>query len=91
VKLSVNQAFAMDLLENGPVNEAWAILNLGATRRRTMRSLERIGFCRWYPTPEHWKLTPDGKAWLADENARVALREHQAKTDAAIAAYRSAP
>jgi hypothetical protein len=62
----------MGLLEEGPVNEAWALLNLGAARRRTMRSLERLGLVRWYPTPEHWKLTAEGRAWHQDEYARRA-------------------
>lgn len=76
------------LRELGAMNEHQAVMFIGKSRRTTLRSLIHLGLVRWFPTPEHWKLTPDGKAWLNDEDARRQLAEHQAKTDAAVKAWR---
>ena len=88
-KLSATQTDALySLREFGSMDETVAAMFVGKSRKVTMRSLCAMGLARWYPTPEHWKLTPDGRAWLNDEDARRSVAEHQAKTDAAIAAYR---
>lgn len=90
MKLSSVQADAMYAMrEFGALSEAGAAAYVGRSRQVTLRSLERAGLARWYPTPEHWKLTPDGRAWLNDEDARRALAEHHATLDAAVAAYRT--
>jgi hypothetical protein len=92
VKLSETQIEALYALrDEGPLGDFAAAFYIGKSRNVTLRSLERNGFARWFPTPEHWKITPDGRAWLNDEDARRALAEHQAKTDAAVEAYRKTP
>ena len=91
MRLSAVQTDAMYAMrEFGAMSETGAAAYVGRSRRATMRSLERAGLARWYPTPEHWKLTRDGKAWLNDEDAQRALAEHRAKTEAAVRAHREA-
>lgn len=89
MKLSAVQIDALDTLrELGALSEPQAAMFIGKSRKQTMRALVRAGLVRWYPTPEHWKLTREGRDWLADEDARRLLAEHQAKQDAIVAEYR---
>jgi hypothetical protein len=83
------QAAALYALREGPLDDCRALVLLGSGRSRTLHALERAGLARYFPTPEHWKLTRDGRVWLNDEDARRARAEHQATVDAAIGGYRS--
>ena len=84
MRLSDVQIAALHALrEHGAMQDFHAIVFIGKSRKQTLRSLQRLGLVRYYPTPQHWKLTPDGKAWLNDEDARRMLAEKAAK-DAAV-------
>ena len=64
--LSDTQVAALGLLADGPVNDALGLVQLGASRQRTMRGLERLGYARYAYTSELWHITAAGrKAWRA--------------------------
>ena len=90
MRLSEVQVKALYALrDEGPLGDAGALVYIGKSRKTTLRALGHSGLARWFPTPEHWRITPDGRTWLNDEDARRALTEHQVKTDAAVATYRN--
>ena len=82
MKLSKDQWFALDLLSEGPMNEAWAAVNLGASRKRTLTSLRDRGLARYYGSSELWHMTAEGRAvWKADLRLRGAVLEAELKAD----------
>jgi len=63
----MNESLFMSLLElknQGPLDDFRAVMFLGKARRQTLKALERRGWARYFPTPEHWKITSDGQAAL---------------------------
>lgn len=88
MKLSSVQAEALySMREHGALSEFSAAMCIGKSRNQTLRALQRAGLARYFPTPEHWKLTRAGKEWLWDEDARRESVEYQSKIDAIVARY----
>jgi hypothetical protein len=86
MKLSQVQTEAL-IRKHGALSEFGAAAFVGKSRNQTLHSLERRGLVRYYPTPEHWKLTRDGRDWLDEENSRLANAEHAAKNAAIVERY----
>lgn len=64
-KLSEAQLSALRALRDGPIDDAAALVRLGPSRNRTLSSLAEIGLARYFPTARHWRITPDGRDYLA--------------------------
>lgn len=62
--LSAPQRAALETLNDGPCDEAWLCVSLGASRNRTMCALESRGLARYYGSSELWHITKDGRAAL---------------------------
>jgi hypothetical protein len=61
VRISQAQRLCLDLLSEGPLNDAVALVLLGKSRKRTLASLSLMGCAQYYPTPDHWKITSPGR------------------------------
>jgi hypothetical protein len=81
VKLSATQLDALyHLRELGAMTEFQAAWLVGRSRNVTMRSLERLGLVRWFPTPEHWKLTKEGRLDLSRRDRTEVLGDFNKET-----------
>ncbi len=63
----MNESLFTSLLElknQGPLDDFRAAMFLGKSWNQTLKALERRGWARYFPTPEHWKITPEGRAVL---------------------------
>jgi hypothetical protein len=63
----MTESLFMSLLElrnQGPLDDFRAAMFLGKSRRQTLKALERRGWARYFPTPEHWKITSEGRTVL---------------------------
>lgn len=72
MKLSEVQLCALRALQDGPLDDAAALVSFGPSRKRTLSSLAELGLARYFPTAGHWRITPDGREHLARLDRRAA-------------------
>jgi len=63
--LTALRSIALRYLEEGRIDEPFALVAFGPARNRTLHALERKGLARYYPTSETWGITDAGRAALA--------------------------
>lgn len=64
MKLSAKQIEALEHLSEGPMEDFHAAWMLGKARNQTLKALFSRGLARYFPTPESWRITPNGRALL---------------------------
>ena len=79
--LSAPQREALETLNDGPCDDAWLCVSLGASRNRTMRALKSRGLARYYGSSELWYITKEGREALKLLTAQTSGHCHDCMCD----------